>query len=132
MAALHPARTSLSPLDKKSSAGVASAQPLEIIIFADMPLNDAVARWRARAVARSRVKKSATPKGHQGRGLVRRQDNEGRPDGALGGVIDTSEPPRSFQEKRHAPGGGSTTGAWPALLGRFMLIGSLVEPNRAR
>jgi hypothetical protein len=44
MAAFRPSRTSLSLPHKKSSDGVASAQPLEIIIFGDMPLEDAVAR----------------------------------------------------------------------------------------
>ena len=39
-----PSRTSFSPPHKKSSDGVASAQPLEIIIFGDMPLEDAIAR----------------------------------------------------------------------------------------
>jgi hypothetical protein len=37
-------------------------------------------------------------------------------DAALGGLIDTSELVRSFQ-KAPRPGGGSTTEAWPALLG---------------
>jgi hypothetical protein len=44
MAVLRPSRAPPSPPHKKSSDNVASAQPLEIIIFGDMPLEDAVAR----------------------------------------------------------------------------------------
>jgi hypothetical protein len=44
MAVLRPSRAPASPRHKKSSDDVASAQPLEIIIFGDMPLEDAVAR----------------------------------------------------------------------------------------
>ena len=44
MAVFHPSRTPFSPLHKKSSNNVASAQPLEIIIFGDVRLEDAIAR----------------------------------------------------------------------------------------
>jgi len=44
MAAFDSARTSFSLPPKKSSDSIASAQQLEIIIFSDMPLEDAVAR----------------------------------------------------------------------------------------
>jgi hypothetical protein len=44
MAAFRPFRTCFSPPLEKSSDGVAAAQPLEIIIFGDMPLEDAIAR----------------------------------------------------------------------------------------
>jgi hypothetical protein len=44
MAVFRPSCTTFSPPRKKSSDGVASAQPLEIIIFGDMLLEDAIAR----------------------------------------------------------------------------------------
>jgi len=62
---------------------------------------------------------SATPKGpnYTRAWIWRLRGTRLCPEDAVGGLIDTSEPCAIVSGKAPRPGGGSTTEAWPALLG---------------